>query len=605
MNSKRDNVNRTRSNVNSPKLGHKGQTMRSQRSYSVENSSENDFDANGSKGLLLNKPTMTAKPEVKYYVGESEECDFKTITEALERAQPGTIIKIDEGRYRESIRITKNNIRIEPRSKDKVVYLLGEEGPSITVDLRSHETCIIKGIIIAHFGSNIANKFNEQIKENDLDNANPTFLTRFEISKEMDCAVCVLGGNAIIRNSLVTLKSLPDNIKSYIPALIAMPGTRANLVSTDFRGNENIMTAGFISLNSDVLISDCKFHNFKAGGVFVSGNCDSNIKVADSKISQCGVVGLYSQGEDCKPLLLRLKIESIEGPAIKIYKANRAKVKGCDITKCQAGIEAICSDPFIVLNKIYKNFENGIITISKGDLRCEAMIKFNEIIKNKDNGILCSGKENRTKILKNITISNNRRAGIKAIDGAHVSIFDNLIKSNFCQGILLVEGTSGHIEHNNIHLNFKANIAFGGMQSSDTVIIKNKIYSSRSEGIFILETGFALLYRNEIYDNNDGIIMYDSHCNLNENIIRDNLRTGVIVSGASFPKIENNEIYSNTTAGAMIRDNSECYMNKNKIYENYYQLSIRNMPKWRIKKIVANNAIDGPNETPNKYCPIF
>ena len=209
--------------------------------------------------------------------------------------------------------------------------------------------------------------------------------------------------------------------------------------------------------------------------------------------------------------------------------------------------------------------------------------------------------ENRTKILKNIMISNNRRAGIKAIEGAHLSILDNIIKGNFCQGILLVEGTSAHIEQNDIHFNFKANIAFGGEQSSDTVILKNKIYSSRSEGIFILETGFALIYKNEIYENNDGIMMYDSHCHINENIIRDNLRTGIVVSGASFPKIENNEIYSNTTTGAMIRDNSECYMDKNKIYENYYQLSIRNMPKWRVKKIITNNAIDGPNETPNKY----
>lgn len=148
-----------------------------------------------------------------------------------------------------------------------------------------------------------------------------------------------------------------------------MPGTRANLVSTDFRGNESIMTAGFISLNSDVLISDCKFHNFKAGGIFLSGNSVSSIKVADTTIGQCGVVGLYSQGEDCKPLLLRLNLDSIEGPAIKVYKANRAKIKGCQITKCQTGIEVICADPFIILNKIFKNYENGILTVSKGDLR--------------------------------------------------------------------------------------------------------------------------------------------------------------------------------------------------------------------------------------------
>jgi hypothetical protein len=46
-------------------------------------------------------------------------------------------------------------------------------------------------------------------------------------------------------------------------------------------------------------------------------------------------------------------------------------------------------------------------------------------------------------------------------------------------------------------------------------------------------------------------------------------------------------------------------MNQNKVHENYYQLSLRNMPGWRTKKIIDNNAIDGANENPNKYCPIF
>lgn len=65
-----------------------------------------------------------------------------------------------------------------------------------------------------------------------------------------------------------------------------MPSSRINIVSSEFRGNEMIMTAGLISLNSDVLISDCKFHNFKAGGMFLSGNNDTSIKIADSEISQ-------------------------------------------------------------------------------------------------------------------------------------------------------------------------------------------------------------------------------------------------------------------------------------------------------------------------------
>lgn len=88
----------------------------------------------------------------------------------------------------------------------------------------------------------------------------------------------------------------------------------------------------------------------------------------------------------------------------------------------------------------------------------------------------------------------------------------------------MVEGTSAHIERNEIFLNFKANIAFGGQQSADTVILRNDIHSSRSEGIFALEAGFALIHDNKIYDNSDGIILYDSHCFINMNSMRDNLR---------------------------------------------------------------------------------
>jgi hypothetical protein len=228
---------------------------------------------------------------------------------------------------------------------------------------------LIKNLILAHFGANIANKFNEQIKDTEGSSASPKFLKQFEISKEMDTVLMILGGNLIMRNCLISLRSLPDNIKSSITSFVALPGTRVNLVSTEFRGNEAIMTAGAIMLNSDILMSDCKFYDFKAGAMFFSGNNDTSIKISDSEISRCGVVGIYSQGEDCKPLMLRLNIHNIDGPGIKVYKANRAKIKGCEITKCQIGIEVICGDPFIILNKIFKNYEHGILTISKGGIR--------------------------------------------------------------------------------------------------------------------------------------------------------------------------------------------------------------------------------------------
>jgi parallel beta-helix repeat protein len=156
----------------------------------------------------------------------------------------------------------------------------------------------------------------------------------------------------------------------------------------------------------------------------------------------------------------------------------------------------VSGDPKIMMNKIIKNYEYGIVMIAKNGLRCDGVIKFNVIEKNKECGILCAGRENHTVIAKNYSISSNRRAGIKCIEGSSVYIIKNKIFSNFSQGILLVESSSAYIEQNDIFTNFKANIAYGGDNSQDTVIYNNKIYSSRSEGIFIIESGFSWIKNN-------------------------------------------------------------------------------------------------------------
>jgi len=145
-------------------------------------------------------------------------------------------------------------------------------------------------------------------------------------------------------------------------------------------------------------------------------------------------------------VVLRLRIHRILGIGIRIHKGNRSKVKGCLISKCRTGIEVVSADPLICFNTVKHCFENGIVTIAKDSMRCDGLIKFNKIIQNKDNGILCAGENNHTRIEKNHEISSNRLAGIKAIECAQIVISNNKIFGNFCQGILLTETTSAHIE---------------------------------------------------------------------------------------------------------------------------------------------------------------
>lgn len=83
------------------------------------------------------------------------------------------------------------------------------------------------------------------------------------------------------------------------------------------------------------------------------------------------------------------------------------------------------------MNLIEKNIENGILTEARKKRNCDALITFNTIERNKENGILCSGKGNMTRIEKNLSISHNTKAGIRAVDEATLAINLNLISNNF------------------------------------------------------------------------------------------------------------------------------------------------------------------------------
>ena len=84
-----------------------------------------------------------------------------TLEQAIELAEEGTLIKLCEGVYTCNIKITKPGLKIEPREKDKPVYLLGNDGPVIKVDLKDKQYVVIKKLILAHSGINIGSRFRE------------------------------------------------------------------------------------------------------------------------------------------------------------------------------------------------------------------------------------------------------------------------------------------------------------------------------------------------------------------------------------------------------------------------------------------------------------
>ena len=84
----------------------------------------------------------------------------------------------------------------------------------------------------------------------------------------MNTVVMVKRGGLILRNCLISLRSLPKNITSKIPCFVSLPDSRVNIVNCEFMGNEASPTAGCIFINSDTVMSSCRFVNFKAGAVY-------------------------------------------------------------------------------------------------------------------------------------------------------------------------------------------------------------------------------------------------------------------------------------------------------------------------------------------------
>lgn len=91
--------------------------------------------------------------------------------------------------------------------------------------------------------------------------------------------VMVQRGGLIMRNCLISLRSLPKNIRPKVPCLVAMPNTRVNLVNCEFMGNDYNLTAGCLFVNADLVMSSCKLSNFKAGALFSVSHKEGSVMI--------------------------------------------------------------------------------------------------------------------------------------------------------------------------------------------------------------------------------------------------------------------------------------------------------------------------------------
>jgi hypothetical protein len=65
------------------------------------------------------------------------------------------------------------------------------------------------------------------------------------------------------------------------------------MVGCELMGNDNNMTAGCLLINSDVVMSSCKFTNFKAGAVYSVSDKEGSVLIQDCEIQKSAIAGIY------------------------------------------------------------------------------------------------------------------------------------------------------------------------------------------------------------------------------------------------------------------------------------------------------------------------
>ena len=195
---------------------------------------------------------------------------YPSLDEAIEEVDEFTTIYICEGIYTIKKSIFKRGLIFERRDMDKKVFIIGNDGPVISIYLDQDDYVVFKKITFMHTGANVSSKFKEAAPQEPKysKKAKSAAITEFEVTPKQDCLFFVHSGGVMLRDCVLTLKSMPKKLKSKYPCIVTLPKTFINMTSCQLYGNDANHTSACIFINSHVFISDCKFSEFNSGCIF-------------------------------------------------------------------------------------------------------------------------------------------------------------------------------------------------------------------------------------------------------------------------------------------------------------------------------------------------
>ena len=464
-------------------------------------------------------------------------------------------------------------------------------------------------------------------------------------------AISIFNSTVMLINTQITLGFLTTETTKTIPGIYC---ERAVLFmeSVMVRGNPEFLTCGLLAYDTSLKITNSRMVKHKSGGLLASINPSNQIVITKCQFLEntgCGLLivskqktkeyheffqdpetpikdlivkpasisaltsDVYLNGEPKKALQSHHGQVSIEGilcdsnvgAGIRIENCcNLSMIKNRFYENIYNGGEIVDCEGLVMLNEFVKNGENGLL-VNAFIRKTEVKISKNIFCENEFNGLLINGRYNNCIVQRNGKITGNMKSGICVNGLAFPIIKENRIYCNLHQGVLVCDDACACIEENKIYSNLKANVAFGGETGSMTKVINNDIYRARSEGIFCIDSTGGLIVRNRIFENNDGIVLFNAkNIEISENDIINNVRSGCLIGAESEPKMYRNQVKENKFIGIMFRDGSKGEYFNNIIENNPTQCYYTNSCKDLIDIQEENNKINGRSDTETR-CIIF
>lgn len=77
---------------------------------------------------------------------------FKTIQSAIDQGGAQATIKVSPGLYKENIVVMKPGMKIEAKDINSDVYIMGNRGPAVYINIEQGQSCLFQNIKFVHKG---------------------------------------------------------------------------------------------------------------------------------------------------------------------------------------------------------------------------------------------------------------------------------------------------------------------------------------------------------------------------------------------------------------------------------------------------------------------